>query len=721
MPKSEVIIIATVSASLRMFDQMTRPLQQVTQALNLTISAMDNMNNSANRDIRLTNTLNIARESISRASAGLQELVNSQDRARNTQENLNNSFNRGINSSDGLTSKIKGLVGAYLGFQTIKKGIDLTIGGASRLEQQLITISGMLGDKDVGKAFFGSLNDYANISVYGLKEFSGITRQFIQFTKNTDKLMDLNKTAERLAFLDPTQGLEGAGFALKEALGGDFMSLKGRFGFGGADREILQSAESMEDFIEKFNMLLDKKGATEQALEEFNNSAIAQFNNLGSNIETAFSKAGDNALEALKPLLSAINEGFREGKYQPFFDGLANGIVIVVNTGVELFNTIQSIVSSIQNSWGIIGPILAGAIGAILTLKGATLAYNAVQEISKGIQTLHAIAIAVKTGATIADTAATHNLTVAQWALNSAILACPITWIIIGIIALIAIFYAAVGAVNHFAGTSISATGLIVGAVAVAGAFIWNTVMGVINAIIQALWTVFAEPFIGIVEWILNAANGGFNSFGGAVANLIGQIISWFLSLGKVVTKIIDAIFKTDWTGGLSALQDDVVAWGKNENAITLDRKAPEIYSGINYGDAWNAGYGFGEDIGNKFNISNLLGGAGQTPYGPPEPPTNLDAWNNAQTDNFGGVDDSKDANKHLKNIDDKIDVSNEHLEMLRDLAEQDSIQNFVSLTPTVQVTTGDIKEEADINKIISKIEDYMENELVNSAEGVYA
>jgi len=67
------------------------------------------------------------------------------------------------------------------------------------------------------------------------------------------------------------------------------------------------------------------------------------------------------------------------------------------------------------------------------------------------------------------------------------------------------------------------------------------------------------------------------------------------------------------------------------------------------------------------------------------------------------------------------MDVSNEHLEMMRDLAEQESVQNFVTLTPTVQVTTGDIKEEADINTIISRIETYMENELVNSAEGVYA
>ncbi len=310
--------MATVSTALKMFDQMTRPLQQVTQALNLTISAMDQMNNAANKDIRITNSLNTARGAIQRASAGLQELVNEQDRAQNNQNRLNESFNRGSSEANGLTSKVKNLVGAYLEFQAAKKGLDLTIGGGARLEQQLITISGMLGNKDIGKAFFGGLNKYANESVYGLKEFNTITRSFIQFTKNTDKLMDLNKTAEKLAFLDPTQGLEGAGFALKEALGGDFMSLKSRFGFGKADAEILKASKSMDEFISKFDELLAKKGASDKALEEFNQSAVAQLNNLKSNIETAFAQASETALEIMKPLLSRINEGFKNGSFEGF-------------------------------------------------------------------------------------------------------------------------------------------------------------------------------------------------------------------------------------------------------------------------------------------------------------------------------------------------------------------------------------------------------------------
>lgn len=707
--------MATVSTALKMFDQMTRPLQQVTQALNLTISAMDQMNNSANKDIKIANTLNTARTAIQSANAGLNQLANSQDNATNAQNRLNNSLNNGIKSSDGLLGKVKGLATAYFGFEAAKQGIKATIGGAMGLQQQLFTLQGIMGNKDVGVAYFDSLQKKANESVFGFEDFAANARKYMQFTKNTNSLDKLANLSERLTLMDPSQGLQGAGFALKEMMSGDGVSLKERFGFGKADIEILKASKSMDEFISKFDTLLNKKGFTDSMLEQYNNSAAAQFDNLQSNFKTALSQAGNGALEILAPVITRINNAFSSGGFQSFFNNISLGLGTIVSIGLGVADIFTWIGNAVSDNWGIISPIIWGIVAALI-------AYNLVSMITNGIIAHQAFLESTKAAASSFAAGATFAQTVAQHGLNAALLACPITWIIMGIIALIVVFYAAVGAVNHFASTSVSATGIIAGAFAVLGAFIWNTVIGVINATIQALWTMFVEPFIGIIEWVLNAANGGFNSFGGAVANLIGQIISWFLSLGKVVTKIIDAIFGTDWTGGLSSLQDSVLSWGKNENAITIDHNAPTIDSRIGYGQAWDSGYNFGENIADKFNISNLVGGLdGIGKSAIPDMP-DLNAWNAAQGPgelSMGGLD--KDSKKRLKNIDDKIDVSNEHLEMLRDLAEMESVQNFVTLTPSVNIQTGDIKEEADIDKIISKIESYMENELVSSAEGVYA
>ncbi|MNW66353.1 hypothetical protein D3C74_448200 [compost metagenome] len=48
------------------------------------------------------------------------------------------------------------------------------------------------------------------------------------------------------------------------------------------------------------------------------------------------------------------------------------------------------------------------------------------------------------------------------------------------------------------------------------------------------------------------------------------------------------------------------------------------------------------------------------------------------------------------------------------------SIQNFVTLTPTVQVKTGDINNGADVDTIIKKIGDHLEEQFVSTAQGVY-
>lgn len=264
-------------------------------------------------------------------------------------------------------------------------------------------------------------------------------------------------------------------------------------------------------------------------------------------------------------------------------------------------------------------------------------------------------------------TAATTALTTAQEMLGAVM---ATTWglplIIIALV--IGAIYAVTAAVNHFAGTSVSATGIIAGAVLTVAAIIGNTVIGLLNGIIQAVWSIFVTPFLGIIEWVLNVTNGGFDSFGGAVANLIGNIISWFLDLGKVVTKIIDAIFGTNWTAGLTSLQDSVLKWGKNENAITLDRNAPTIDYRFNYGDAWNTGYNWG---------ANLFSGNGNDAVGAALSGVPYDELSGQLGDIAGSVG----------SIEKSVKMSDEDIKSLVDVAERRYVNN-VNLTAQTPVIT---------------------------------
>lgn len=91
------------------------------------------------------------------------------------------------------------------------------------------------------------------------------------------------------------------------------------------------------------------------------------------------------------------------------------------------------------------------------------------------------------------------------------------------IIALIALFYAAVAAVNKFAGTSVSATGIICGVFMAALAFIGN--------IFIALWNVAAEVFVLIYNLVATVAN-----FIGTVFNdPVAAVVHLFFDLADTV------------------------------------------------------------------------------------------------------------------------------------------------------------------------------------------
>lgn len=360
------------------------------------------------------------------------------------------------------------------------------------------------------------------------------------------------------------------------------------------------------------------------------------------------------------------------------------------NMALMYSKPILQVLSWLANNIAIIAPLVLAAGGAFAVFQlaanytriaaAATAAYNFVVN-------LLSIGFGVLTGNTAAASAAMYTF-------NSALLANPVTWVTMGVMLLVGALYAGVAAWNHFTDSGVSATGIVVGVVATGGALVGNIFIGTLNGMIQAVWSIFVNPFIGIVEWVLNVANGGFNSFGAAVANLIGQIISWFLSLGKVVTNIIDAIFGTDWTAGLNSLQNSVISWGKNDSAITLDRQAATIDHRFSYSGAYDWGYQKG---------SNLFGGAGGlNAFGEPDYGAMV---NNAALDNLKSIDNNTKAIKK------SVDMSDEDLKSFIDLATSKYVNNInlTAQSPVINVSgqnTGD--SEADRKALADTLRDML-------------
>ena len=397
----------------------------------------------------------------------------------------------------------------------------------------------------------------------------------------------------------------------------------------------------------------------------------------------AWTTIKNTALKSFEPVLQKMNDLLNSNVGRAILDGIGTAIQIVAGALLIVFNVVEKVFTFVQANWGIISNILL----TIATLLVPWILYK-----------LYLLGIEIVLWAMIKIEAVKSAVAAATaWAVANVQMALIILVILAIVIALI-----------WMADSFEDACGMIVGAIFWLGATMWNIVVGVINGIIQFLWTYFVEPWIGIIEWVLNVFNGGFNSFGDRVKNLLGQIISWFLSLGKVVTKIIDAIFGANWTGGLNSLQDSVLKWGKNENAITLDRTAPEALKRISAKDAYAKGYDIGfsgsQWVSDKLASALNLGGLPNVGLNT----TDIPALDNID-DNTGKMADS-------------MELAEEDLAYLRDLAHMEWKKEFTTASITVDMSNyNTINGENDLDGIVTKLADKLYEEMNVVANGVYA
>lgn len=677
--------MATIRSQMVLNDQVTGVLKNITRALDITLHSFEQMQDaSANAvDVRL---LNQARAGLGEVNLAVREMEENYRRAAQQEQQVTRNIRQSTQTEQQLNASIRGGNDALDDMVGKAKNLAATIGASVGLKK-LIELSDQMTSTTARLNFI--VDDGGSVEALEAKIMASAQRSRAAYLDTASAIASMGANA-------------GGAFTSNDELIAFMEQVNKQFVIGGASAQgqaaaMLQLTQAMAAGAlrgEELNSILENAPGIARAIEQY--MGIAE-----GSIKSYAEKGAVSATVVKNALLSIADE--TNAKFNGMAMTWGQVWTQMGNIALKVTQPLLTAINWLANNLSVIGPILLGLGTAFLVFQVAahwtqiaavaTAAYHAVVN-------LLSIGFGVLTGNTAAASAAVFTF-------NSALLASPITWIIMLIAVVIGLLYGVVAIINKVTGSSISATGLICGAIAVAGAFIGNTVIGLLNALIQYIWAVFVAPFLGIVEWILNVCNGGFNSFGDAVANLIGQIIGWFLNLGKVVTTIIDAIFGTNWTAGLESLQSSVTAWGKNENAITLDKNAPTIDYRFEYGDAWAAGNDFGKGIdakiGGMFNTGGLGDGSGFD-LG------DIAAYTGETADNTGKTADA-------------LAVTEEQLEYLRDIAERDAINRFTTAEVKIDMTgmTNRIDGSADLDGVISQLTEGFTEALVTAAEGVHA
>lgn len=715
--------MGTIRTAIALYDGVTSPLQSMHKAMGVVLNTFESMQQASGRAVD-TAAIREAREEWAKAGTAFDAIEENIRNANNEQQKFNNSIRGGNNSANGLLSTIKKIAIAAGGIAGINKVLNISDelastkarlnllvddgGSVEALEQKI-----MASAQRSRSAYFDTASAVAKLGLNAGNAFNGDMDQVIAFMEQVNKQFVIGgATAQEQsnAMIQLTQAMAAG------ALRGEELNsiLDGAPGIARAIEKYMGIAEGSIKTVAQEGKVTAE--VVKNAMFAMADETNAKFDSMPKTWAQIWVDMKNQALSMFAPILTKINQLGNSAKFQKVTTGLINGGKAVANVASSALDILIAVASVFVDNWGIIQPLVLGIAAAMLLYNGYLIANNAITAISnaqKGIAAVKAYAAAAA-NTTLAATEkaeamAKASATAAQYGFNAALLACPLTWILLIIIAVIAAIYMIVAAINKLTGSTISATGIICGVVAVAGAFVLNCAIGVLNAIIQAIWTIFVAPFLGIVEWILNVCNGGFNSFGDAVANLIGQIIGWFLNLGKVVTTIIDAIFGTDWTAGLESLQSAVTSWGKNENAITLDKNAPTIDYRATYSGAWDAGYDFGQGIDDK--IGGMFDASGLDSMGAFDLSNTLDGIYGNTGDTAANTAATADA----------LDIAEEDLAYLRDIAEREAINRFTTAEIKVeQHNENHISKDADLDGIMDAWANDFAEKLEVSEEGVH-
>lgn len=691
-------------------EQLRMQLNQAIQEQNSLNQAMQNMDVSAANDayLRLSQT-------VGNTERYIRDNVDEQGR-------FNQEISAGTQQANELTNTIKRAVAAYISIQSVGKALNIS--------DELVQTTSRLNMMNDGVQTTAELVNMVYAAAQDARgSFSQMADVVARFGNNAKDAF--SSSEEVVAFADLIQKqMTIAGASTQEAANAE-LQLSQALGSGVLRGDELNSIfEQAPNLIQNIADYLDVpigkiremaadgelsadvvKAAIFSAADDIN----SKFNEMPMTWGQMWQSMQNTALIAFQPVLQRLNDLANSEAFQTFIQGAIEAMATLANILLNVFDLAVSIGTFIGDNWSIIAPIVYGIVAALT-------AYIAISAIVAAINGVMAIAEGVKAAAQMMATGATFAETAAQQGLNAALMACPLTWIIMLILALIVVIFAVCNAIAKMTGIANSGFGVITGGVNVVIQFFKNLGLTVANIA------------LGIGNAIAALASNMMTAF----HNAICSIQSWFYNLLSTALSVIEGIcaalnklpfVEFDYSG-ISSAADDYAA--KASEAAGNKEDYQSISDAFNEGfttfdafqdgwasDAFNAGAAWGDGVADKvsnFSLSDVFGKTDIPNVGDYTSGFADAIANSGVGDGIGNIDDN------TGKIKDSLDITEEDLKYLRDIAEQEAINRFTTAEINVDMSgmQNTVNSGDDIDGFMTKLTDSVNEAVDNMTEGVH-
>ena len=642
------------------------------------------------------------------------------------QEQFNQEISAGTQQANELTNTIKRAVAAYVSIQSVGKALNIS--------DELVQTTSRLNMMNDGVQTTAELVNMVYAAAQDARgSFSQMADVVARFGNNAKDAF--SSSEEVVAFADLIQKqMTIAGASTQEAANAE-LQLSQALGSGVLRGDELNSIfEQAPNLIQNIADYLDVpigkiremaadgelsadvvKAAIFSAADDIN----SKFNEMPMTWGQMWQSMQNTALIAFQPVLQRLNDLANSEAFQTFIQGAIEAMATLANILLNVFELVGTVGGFIADNWSVISPIIYGVIAALAVYAAYLGIVKGIEIASAAATAIHSVAMSAKIGVMAALTGQTMAATAAQMGYNGALYACPVVWIIMLILALIVVIFAVCNAIAKMTGIANSGFGVITGGVNVVIQFFKNLGLTVANIA------------LGIGNAIAALASNMMTAF----HNAICSVQSWFYNLLSTALSVIEGICSAlnklpfvefDYSG-ISSAADDYAA--KASEAAGNKEDYQSISDAFNEGfttfdafqdgwvsDAFNAGAAWGDGIADKvsnFSLSDVFGQTDIPNVGDYTSGFNDAIANSGVGDSIGNIDDN------TGKIKDSLEVSEDELKYLRDIAEQESINRFTTAEVTInQTNNNNVSSDTDLDGFITALDDAMGEAIESITEG---